>query len=62
MDFSHTATFSLSVPQGDTWSSQSGTFLTAATQPASTPEPATFSLLASGLLAAGFALRRKLRQ
>jgi len=43
-DFSHTALFSMEVPLGESWSSQSGQFLTA-----QVPEPEIYALILTGL-------------
>jgi hypothetical protein len=57
-DFSHTAAFSFgALPNGLSYTSFSGAFLTGA--PAGTPEPGTWALLSVGLLSVGFLRRPK---
>lgn len=53
-DFGNTARIGLSVPEGTTYTSDSGVFLTAAVPPgtvAAVPEPQTWMLMAAGLMA-----------
>jgi hypothetical protein len=57
-DFSNTAAFSFGgLPNGLSYTSSSGAFLTGA--PAGTPEPGTWALLSVGLLSVGFLRRQK---
>lgn len=56
-DFSNTASLSLDLPEGVTFTSASGLFLTAA----AVPEPATWSLLIGGFGACGATLRQRRR-
>ena len=58
-DFSDPGQISFILPQGETFTSDSGVFLSDA--PSATPEPATFALLGLGLLAIG-ALTPRLRR
>ena len=53
-DFSNTGSISFGLPQGVSFTSDSGVFLTAAT-----PVPATLPLLAGGLGMIGLGIRRK---
>ena len=53
-DFSHTSTMSLSLPDGVTYTSDSGVFDTTTIGATATPEPASFVLIAAGLLATAF--------
>jgi hypothetical protein len=56
-DFSHTAAFSFgALPNGLSYTSTSGAFLTGA---APVPEPGTWAMLSVGLLSVGFLRRRK---
>ena len=59
-DFSHTAQLSLILPEGFTFTSDSGVFLSSVnTQPGSSvPEPPTYALLLAGLVLLGFSARR----
>ena len=56
-DYSHTGDVSLSLPDGVTYTSASGVFLTQPLESSSTPEPAPAALLASGI--AGLVLLRR---
>jgi hypothetical protein len=56
-DFSHTATLGLSLPQGVSFTSDSGVFLTQAVS--STPEPSTIWLAAVGVALTAFRMRGK---
>ncbi len=55
-DFSHTAALSFVLPAGVTYTSESGSFLTA---PGGVPEPAAWMLMIGGLGCVGAALRRR---
>lgn len=55
-DFSHTASAKIVVPEGVTWTSQSGTYLTAGV-----PEPSAWAMMIAGFGAAGGLLRRRRR-
>jgi hypothetical protein len=55
-DFSHTGTIQIILPQGATFTSDSGVFLTG---PAAIPEPETYAMLLAGLGLLGLAGRRR---
>ena len=55
-DFSHTGTLSLTLPEGVTYTSRSGSFLS---QVATVPEPSTLALLGISLAGLGFGRRKK---
>ncbi len=57
LDYSHTASIGLEVPDNVTWTSSSGLFLTAA----AVPEPATWVMLLVGFGLTGATLRRTAR-
>lgn len=56
-DFSHTAGIKIVVPEGVTWTSGSGAFLTSGI-----PEPSTWAIMITGFGAAGAALRTSRRR
>lgn len=58
-DFGNTAGFTFNLPTGATFTSESGSFLSAPT--AAVPEPATWALMILGFGGAGAALRRRRR-
>lgn len=61
-DFSHTMRFDWELPEGATYTSDSGIFMSEAAAPAATtttPEPASWLLLGGGLLATAAATRRR---
>jgi hypothetical protein len=59
-DFSHTAAFSFgALPNGLSYTSTSGAFLTGAPTGSTAPEPGTWAMLSVGLLTVGFLRRRK---
>lgn len=58
VDYSHTSTLSLVLPEGVTYTSASGTFLSEA-DPSAVPEPATWAMMIAGVGAVGFAIRRR---
>lgn len=58
VDYSHTATLSLTVPVGVTYTSDSGVFLSGGPISA-IPEPANWALMIGGFVLAGGALRRR---
>jgi hypothetical protein len=58
-DFAHTAHLDMLLPDGLTYTSASGVFLTAPTTPSGVPEPATWATMLLGFAAIGVSVRRK---
>jgi hypothetical protein len=58
-DFSHTASVALVLPDGVTFTSDSGVFLTAVQSPNSVPEPSIWAMLLIGCGGIGATLRRR---
>lgn len=58
-DFGNTAKFYLRVPVGVTYTSSSGSFLTAAAPITPVPEPTTPALLLAGVVVLGFVVRQR---
>ncbi len=56
IDYAHTATLRFNTPPGVTWTSQSGSFLSAVSP---VPEPATWMMMLCGFGATGWAMRRR---
>ena len=61
VDFGNTAHIGLTTSNGVTWESESGVFLSAASNPpeADVPEPSIIALFGLGLVGLGFARRRR---